>query len=661
MTTISASAVLRILCVATLGMIVGSARAQAPGFDFSFGDTQEEEFGDSRDRAKITSAFSQNAILPGGDVVLAIKLSIDFKWHIWPAPGENGSYSQFDDAIRTTLSLANDEPGPVTPHLGFVTWPKLHGAEADVGEGKQEYGVYEGEAVILIPVTVSADAKPGEYSVDIDVNFQACDDRNCMNPATFTSQTTLNVIASGSTEARIPLADEVSKDFKFSTFDPTVFAKIRSGEKGPQLVEFDVFGFAFSVNASDGTGFLLLLLVAAIGGFLLNLTPCVLPVIPLKIMGLSSAAGNRFRCFMLGFSMSVGVVAFWMVLGGLIAGIKSFEAISQLFQYPLFTISVGVVITVMGIGMAGFFTIRLPNKVYGIQTGHDTIVGSFLFGIMTAVLSTPCTAPLMGAAAAWAITQSPGTVLMVFASIGTGMALPYLVLSAFPVLVEKMPRTGAASELVKQVMGLLLLAAGIYFMGSGLSGILVTAPDPPNKLYWWAVAAAGISAGGWMLVRTPLLTKKYGPRIVFCGLGALIVYFSGYIGYSMTAKGPINWVYYTPERFAAAVDDERVIMLDFTAEWCLNCKTLESTSLAADAVVSLVKRDDVVPMKIDLTGNNPDGRAMLTQANRVTIPLLIVFGKDGTAVFKSDAYTGTQVANAIKDAAETLGISITSE
>ena len=359
--------------------------------------------------------------------------------------------------------------------------------------------------------------------------------------------------------------------------------------------------------------------------------------------------------------MSVGVVAFWMVLGGLIAGIKSFEAISQLFQYPLFTISVGVVITVMAIGMAGFFTIRLPNKVYGIQTGHDTVVGSFLFGIMTAVLSTPCTAPLMGAAAAWAITQSPGTVLTVFASIGTGMALPYLVLSAFPGLVEKMPRTGAASEVVKQVMGLLLLAAGLYFIGSGLSGILVTAPDPPSKMYWWTVAAAGVAAGGWMCWRTPQVTAKKTPRIRFCVLGALIIYVAGYIGVSMTAKGPINWVYYTPERFAAAVDDQKVIMLDFTAEWCLNCKTLESTSLASDAVVSLVKRDDVVPMKIDLTGNNPDGRAKLTEANRVTIPLLIVFGKDGKPIFKSDAYTGTQVANAITEAASTLGISIPSE
>jgi len=260
----------------------------------------------------------------------------------------------------------------------------------------------------------------------------------------------------------------------------------------------------------------------------------------------------------------------------------------------------------------------------------------------------------MGAAAAWATTQSPVTVLLVFASIGTGMALPYLVLSAFPSLVEKMPRTGPASELVKQVMGLMLLAAGAYFVGSGIAGIMVTPPDPPTRLYWWVVAAAGICSGAWLAIRTPMVSRAIAPRIIFCGLGGVIVLFSGYLGVQMTSKGPIDWVYYTPERFADAVKNDKVIVLDFTAEWCLNCKALEASSLAQKGVVDLTREDSVVPMKIDLTGNNPDGRAKLAEENRLTIPLLVVYGKDATPVFKSDAYTGNQVVDAIKDAAATF-------
>src|SRR4029453_19198183 len=112
----------------------------------------------------------------------------------------------------------------------------------------------------------------------------------------------------------------------------------------------------------------------------------------------------------------------------------------------------------------------------------------FLFGSMAAVLSTPCTAPFMGAAAAWATTQKAVITLTTFGAIAVGMPLPYLILSAFPVLVRRMPRTGPASALIKQTMGLLLLAAGAYFLGTGLAGLLATPPDPPTQAYCWAVA-----------------------------------------------------------------------------------------------------------------------------------------------------------------------------
>ena len=125
-------------------------------------------------------------------------------------------------------------------------------------------------------------------------------------------------------------------------------------------------------------------------------------------------------------------------------------------------------------------------------------------------------------------------------------------------------------------------------------------------------------------------------------------------GIELTDKGPIDWVYYQPERYEEALDDGNVVVLEFTAEWCLNCKALEASSLAQKEVVDLTREDSVVPMKIDLTGNNPDGRAKLAEENRLTIPLLVVYGKDATPVFKSDAYTGNQVVDAIKDAAATF-------
>ena len=348
--------------------------------------------------------------------------------------------------------------------------------------------------------------------------------------------------------------------------------------------------------------------------------------------------------------MSLGVVAFWIGLGAAIALLAGFTSTNQLFQYPAFTITVGVIIALMSIGMCGLFSIRLPQFVYAINPGHDTYHGSFAFGIMTAVLSTPCTAPFMGAAAAWSATQTPSTVLCVFGSIGSGMALPYLILSAFPKLIDRMPRTGPASELIKHVMGLLMLAAAAFFIGVGISGAMVDPPNPPSRLYWWFVGAFGVAAGGWLTYRTIQISAKTLNRAVFGSIGAAMLAISAFGSVMLIDKGPIDWVYYTADRFDTAKSDGHVVLMEFTAEWCLNCKALEKSVLRNPRVVEALATNDVIPIKVDLTGNNEDGNAMLGEVKRLTIPLLVIFAPDGREVFKGDFYTVNQVVEAIRNA-----------
>ena len=439
----------------------------------------------------------------------------------------------------------------------------------------------------------------------------------------------------------------------FQAFDPTVYRAIRSGATTSKVIEFNLLSYKFSIDPT-GWGFVALLLIAALGGALLNFTPCVLPVIPLKIMGLAQAAqGSRARCFALGVVMSLGVVAFWMVLGSLMAFVQGFSSANQLFQMPWFTILVGVIIGAMAIGMAGMFTISLPNWVYHPQPNHDSYLGSFSFGVMTAVLSTPCTAPLMGTAVAWSTTEGAGTILTVFGAVGAGMALPYLVLSAFPSLVESMPRTGKASDLIKQVMGLLLLAASAYFIGAGLSGVMVEPPTPPSKMYWWSVAAFGFAAGAWLLLRTMIITQKSLNRVVFGGFALVMLAISLLIGISQTAKGPVDWIYYTPQRLASAQSEGKVVVVDFTAEWCANCKTFEALVLNLPRVARELNADDVASIKVDLTGNNSEGNALLKASHRVTIPLLLVYGRDGSLILNASDYTPQQVIDAIDAARNT--------
>ncbi len=618
---------------------------------------QQGNFHDSRDKVTVSVQVNPKNVVVGSDAIIAVILEHEEHWHTHThnlqVPEALGDP---EDYIATEIAFELPEGSPLTLHDGYIQWPEPTVVNVGFAGTPVDYDVFSDKAVIFIPVTIASDAKFGEAPFTIKPVFQACDDTTCLAPTPqpdgwgwdeygFTK--TINIVAAGnSTRSDF----ETTPSNIFDNFDATVFADIHAGVKAPNNSEinFDAFGLTFSLSADGPIGLLLLLLVAMGGGFLLNLTPCVLPVIPIKIMGLSASAGNRKKTFILGVWMMFGVMALWILLGAAIALIAGFTAINQLFQYPVFTIILGLFIGIMAIGMGGLFSIRLPNTVYKINPKHDSWFGSFLFGVMTAVLSTPCTAPFMGAAAAWAATQSPALTLTVFGSIGFGMAFPYLILAAFPKLVEKMPKAGEASEVIKQVMGLLMLAAAAYFLGVGLSGLMQQEGAPPSRLYLWIVATCVAASGIWLAWRTIRIAKSTTMKIIFVSIGILISAGSVFGGILLTEKGSIDWEYYTPEILTEKLAEGDVVVLEFTAEWCLNCKALESTVLQNARVVEAFEADDVTPIKVDLTGNNVSGNALLNKVGGLRIPLLIIMGPDGEEDFRGDFYTVDQVLEAIK-------------
>ncbi len=590
----------------------------------------------------VTAAPSKGRVAPGEQLAIAVVFEFAEGWHAWPhepaLPKELADVSP----IPTTIAV---DPAPAwLSAVGLPQWPRTHEVEVNYGEKPVRIPSYSGRAVAYVPVVVSPAAVAGPQAMQVIVGYQACNEVMCMAPAKAVLPVSVEVVPA----AQLAGTDASPADpALFADFDLGSFARIGKGE---DIVEFNVFGLRFKVDAAGFLGTSVLVLLAALGGLLLNLTPCVLPVIPIKIMGLSQAASNPARALTLGIIMSAGVVAFWLAIGGAIAFVAGFKQINTLFQQPWFSLVVGAVIAVMGVGMLGVFTVSLPKAVYMVNPSHESPQGSFLFGIMTAVLSTPCTAPFMGTAAAWATKQPPWLTMATFASIGAGMALPYLILSANPGLVSKVPRTGPASELVKQVMGLLMMGVAAFFLGVGFVAVVTKAPDPPSKAYWWIVAACVAFAGVWLAWRTIKITPRFARRALFGGVGLALAAGSVAIAADLTRKGPIPWVYYTPARFDEASKRGDVIVLDFTAEWCLNCKTLEATVLHTRDIVDLLKSPGVTPMKIDLTGDNPDGSARLKSLNWVGIPLLAVFGPGAPEPIKHDAYTPQMVKDAVAKA-----------
>jgi thiol:disulfide interchange protein DsbD len=166
-----------------------------------------------------------------------------------------------------------------------------------------------------------------------------------------------------------------------------------------------------------------------------------------------------------------------------------------------------------------------------------------------------------------------------------------------------------------------------------------------------------VAAGGtWLALRTLALARKKVTKTIFVSLGLILMVLPIGGAVRLSDEGPINWIYYTPERFAAAIEQRKTVVMDFTAEWCLNCKALEESVLHDQRVINLLAQKHIVAMKVDITGSNPAGKAKLKAVGSLTVPLLVVFAPDGNPVFKSDFYTVGQILDAVKKAVGNSGL-----
>ncbi|MEM8758473.1 MAG: cytochrome c biogenesis protein CcdA, partial [Planctomycetota bacterium] len=414
----------------------------------------------------------------------------------------------------------------------------------------------------------------------------------------------------------------------------------------------------------------------ALGGFVLNLTPCVLPVIPIKVLTLTQHAGaSKGQALLLGTAMAAGVVAFWTALAIPVVALASFADPSQLFGIWWVTFGIGALIFVMSFGLIGMFNISLPQKAYMINPKADSPSGSFMFGVMTAVLGLPCFGFIVGALlpAAAASGASQLATFAVFVSMGVGMALPYFILSLRPQLLSRVPKTGPASDLVKQVMALLLMAAGAYFIGAGLLALAAEKPFIGGVLHWWAVAILVVAAGFWLVLRTVQISKSLPARGIML-LAAVLLSAGGlWVADNQTGTaeekylaklaaqevllGSGNryvtaaWNDYDVDVVQAAVESGNVVVMDFTAEWCLICKSLKASVLDVEPVKPVLLGEGVVPITVDLTARSAPGWEKLRELGQTGIPTLAVFGPglpDGPWI--SNAYTPGQVLDAIERA-----------
>jgi thiol:disulfide interchange protein DsbD len=495
----------------------------------------------------------------------------------------------------------DDQPGVA---FGPVDYPA--GRDGDYGV-LGRLNVYVGKTVFKIPVQIHADAKPGPVTISGSVYFQACNDRACFNPETIPFSVKTTVVA-----ADQPVAANAA--FPTDTLPPV----IEASSPAPTESTNDDDATFFGINLAKTT-WPLAFAAAFLIGIIFNLMPCVLPVLPLKIMGFYEVSQhNRAKSIALGAVFSAGLIASFAVLAALVVGSHKLKW-GELFEHTWFTVSIAGVLVVMAISTFGFFTVNVPNALYSFTPRHDTYVGNFLFGILTAALSTPCTFGMFVGLLAWALKQPQWVGGACIMMVGVGMASPYFILSALPELARKFPRTGPWAEVVKQMMGFLLLATAVYFARPLFQHVL------SENVFWWSLFAVLAAGAVFLVIRAVQLSNNNLPRVIASVLALLIVVPAFGAAHLLT-ETPFQWTPYTDKALADATATGRPVVIDFTATWCGNCHYIEAFVLHNWRVVDAINSRKVVMLQADVTNNNVQARTLLDQLNPAgSIPVTAVY------------------------------------
>ncbi len=371
------------------------------------------------------------------------------------------------------------------------------------------------------------------------------------------------------------------------------------------------------------------LLFALIGGIILNLMPCVFPVLSIKVLGFVEQGGaNRAAVRTHGAAFAAGVIASFLALGTALLVIRASGTLvgwGFQLQSPAVVGILAGLFFVLGLSLLGVFDVGTPlTRLGGLLGSCGGLGASFGSGVLATVVATPCIAPLMGAALGFALTQPPIPTLLIFGVIGVGMALPYAVLSMWPTLLGRLPRPGAWMETFRQLLAFPLFATALWLVW--VFG-QQTGVDGAGYLL---AAFLLIALGAWMLWRWPR-TSASGRSYVLSRTGAAILIVAALaVGLRGTRShaGPPTDESWQPFSAALVVELQasgRPVFIDFTAAWCLTCKVNERVVLETEAVEEAFRQRDVVLLKADWTRQDPEITRALEAFGRTGVPLYVLY------------------------------------
>jgi thiol:disulfide interchange protein DsbD len=405
---------------------------------------------------------------------------------------------------------------------------------------------------------------------------------------------------------------------------------------------------AESLNSSFGFegGLGLAILFAFVGGMILNLMPCVLPVMSFKVMSFVKMSGkSRSLTFKHGLMFSLGVLlSFWALASAMLILRAYGQSVGWGFQLqePIFVVILASILFIFALSLFGLFEWGLFFASWAGQTQAEKttqasgFTGSFLSGVLATAVATPCTGPFLGSAVGFAVTLPVFQSLLIFTSLGLGMSFPYLLLAGFPAFLNFMPKPGAWMETFKELMGFVLLATVLWLMW------VFSAQTNTFSLICLIAGYLSFAIGAWIYGKgsRPLISTK--KRLIayvaagcffVIGIKAIILPKDSWtqnFTLSQTGKGEWDgWETFSPERVTELRKQGKPVLIDFTAKWCLICQANHMV-LDSKEVDQKLSQKGVVKMVADWTRNDPIITEALSQFGRNSVPLYVFYGADQT-------------------------------
>jgi thiol:disulfide interchange protein DsbD len=404
-------------------------------------------------------------------------------------------------------------------------------------------------------------------------------------------------------------------------------------------------------------GFLTAMLFALLGGVILNLMPCVFPVLSLKVLALAQHSGSPRERWSSALAYGAGVVLAFLALAGLlIAARAGGEQLGWGFQLqsPATVAAMAAMFTLIGLNLAGVFEFgsMLPSSIASLRA-RDPTLDSFLTGVLAAAVASPCTAPFMGAALGAALTWPVGQSLAVFGALGLGVAAPYLLASAIPAIARWLPRPGRWMETFRHVLAFPMFATVIWLtwvLGQqtgidGAAGLLLALLALALGAWWWgqrpekplarvlttvAIAVLTVGAFAWA---APLWRSVAPETRVAAAVGEI-------------------WQPWSPQRVTELRAAGRKVFVDFTAAWCVTCQYNKRTTLANANVLAAFESNNVALLRADWTSRDATIAAELKRLGRSGVPVYVFYDGANTPRLLSELPSVEEVRAAMSSIPE---------